>query len=133
MTPISTPERRKSSNAAAVVASKNVGCTGNDARGTQTVGAAQDVLDRRFEQRGIDRTIVDDESFGEIAEVWRRISARPDSRGAQRRVGHGRDRSLSVRAGNVQRPERTLRMAKRLAEQRDVVEAQLDAEVLERE
>jgi hypothetical protein len=97
----------------------------------QTIGALEDVLYRRFEHRGIDRTIVDDESLGEIAQVRRRVPTRPDSGGAQRRVGHRRDRSLSIRAGNVQRTKRTLGMAERLAESRDVVEAQLDAEVRE--
>ena len=46
---------------------------------------------------------------------------------------HRRHRSLTVRAGDVQRAECALRMAERLAESRDVLEAQLDAEVLERE
>ena len=99
----------------------------------QTIGALEDVLYRRFEHCGIDRTIVDDESLGEIAQVRRRVPTRPDPGGAQRGVGHGRDRSLSIRAGNVQRTKRTLGMAERLAESRDVVEAQLDAEGLERE
>ena len=99
----------------------------------QTIGALEDVLYRRFEHCGIDRTIVDDESLGEVAQVRRRVPTRPDSSGAQRRVGHRRDRSLSIRAGNVQRTKRTLGMAERLAESRDVVEAQLDAEGLERE
>jgi hypothetical protein len=45
---------------------------------------------------------------------------------------HRRHRSLAVGARDVQRGERTLRMIERLAETRDVVETQLDAEGLER-
>ena len=104
-----------------------------DARRAQTVGAAQHVLDRRLEQGGSTGAIVDDESLGEIVQMGRRVSAGPNPGGSERRVCHGGDRTLAVRACDMQRSERALRMPERLAEQRDIVEAQLDAERLERE
>ena len=133
MTPTSTPERRNSSKAAAVVASKNVGCTLKTPEARRrsaqlNTSSTVDSSSGRF-----NGTIVDDESLGEVAQMGRRVSAGPDPCGPQRRVRHGGDRTLPVRACDVQRPERALRMPERLAEQRDVVEAQLDAERLERE
>ena len=42
-------------------------------------------------------------------------------------------RTFAIRAGNMESGEATLRMAERLAQERDVLETQLDAEVLEPE
>jgi len=53
--------------------------------------------------------------------------------GAQRGVDHRRHRALAVGAGDVDRAERAFGMAERRDDGGDVLEAELDAELLERE
>jgi hypothetical protein len=75
----------------------------------QPVGAREHVLHGRLEQRRVDGAIVDDESFGQVAQVRGCISAGPHSGGEQRCMRHRRHRSLTVRACDVQRAECALR------------------------
>ncbi len=76
--------------------------------------------------------VADDEPFGDVGQVGRRVARGAQAGRAQRRVHHGRDRAFAVGAGDVQRGEAALGVAERLAESRDVLEPQLDAEGFER-
>ena len=70
--------------------------------------------------------------FGAV-EVGGGVPAGAQSRGAQGALHHGRDRPLAVGARDVDGSEGPLGMAQRLQERADVVEAELDAELFERE
>ena len=74
-----------------------------------------------------------DEPLGDVGQMRRGVARGAQPAGAQRRVGHGRHRPLAVGAGDVQRGEAALGMAQRLAQQRDVLETELDPEGFERE
>ena len=69
---------------------------------------------------------------GDVGQMGRRVARGAEPSGAQRLVRHGGHRALAVGARDVQGGEAPLRMAERLAEARDVLEPQLDAEGFER-
>ena len=94
---------------------------------------AAHVVDGRDQRVAGDRTAVDDEALREIDEMRRRVARRAVPGGAQRGVDHRRHRALAVGAGDVDRAERALGMAEPRDDGGDVVEAELDAELFERE
>ncbi len=80
-----------------------------------------------------DWTAIDREAFLEIDEVRRRVAARAQSRGTQPALDHRRDRSLAVRAGDDERRVRAIGVAEERDERPDLLEAELDADELERQ
>jgi hypothetical protein len=87
----------------------------------------------RVERLGGDGPSVDDEALREIDEMRRRVTGRTVARRAKGGIHHRRDRSLAVGPGDVHRSERAFRTAERVEDGRDVVEAELDAELLQPE
>ena len=132
-TATSTPARRNSSNATAVVTSKKVGCTSSPPSARRLSMASRTSATAATRASSADRPAVDDEPLGEIDQMRRRVPRRPVAGGAQRRVDHRRHRAFAVGAGDVHRPECPLGMAEPGDERGDVVEAELDAELLEAE
>ena len=99
----------------------------------QIVDRRSHVIDRRSQNVAGNRTTVDDESLREVDQVRRCEARRPMARGAKRGIDHRGHRSLPVGAGNVDRSKRALGMAEPFDDRGDVLEAELDAELLERE
>ncbi len=92
-----------------------------------------DVAGGAAHRRGVHGPSVDDEALGQIDEVRRGIAGRSVAGAAERRVDHGRDRSLAVGAGDVNRPERALRVAEASEQRLYVFETELDPELFEAE
>ncbi len=78
-----------------------------------------------------DRPPVDADPLLDPDEVRRRVQSRPEPMGPQDPGQHGRDRALAVRPGHVDGQEPVLGIAEGETERRDVLEAELDAEVLQ--
>ncbi len=133
MTATSTPARRKSSRARAVVASKKVGCAAQRAGRDQRVDPAVEIGDGRHQRILGDRPVVDGESLREIDQVGRGEAGRAVPGGAKPGVDHRRHRALAVGAGDVHRRERPLGMAQRGDQRPDVLESELDPELFEPE
>jgi hypothetical protein len=76
---------------------------------------------------------IHDKSLGEIDQMRRCVPRRPVAGGAKRRIDHRGDGALAVRAGDVDGPKRSLRMAEAVENRADVVETELDPEVFEAE
>jgi hypothetical protein len=98
----------------------------------QAVGQIEHFVGHGVEGRRVHRAVADHEPLGDVGQVRGGVAGGADPCGAQRRVSHRRHRALAVGAGHVQGGEAPLRVAERLAEARDVLEPQLDAEGFER-
>ena len=134
MTATSTPARRNSSNAIAVVDFEE--------RRRHGQRAARPAADRRSSRTssatscsvgGIDRARRRSRTLGQVGEMRRDVARGPDAGGDERRVRHRGHRALAVGAGDVKGGEAALGVAERLAQAGDVLETELDPEVLERE
>ncbi len=130
-TAISTDARRNNSKAAAVATSKNVGNASRTARLHQRVDRFLHGAERVTEIRGGDLLSVYDEPLFEADEMGRRVSSGAETRRAECRLGHHRDRPLAVRAGDDDRSECALGMSQLGAQCRDVLEPELHAEPFE--
>ena len=133
MTATSTPARRKSSRARAVVASKKVGCARSAPRRDQRVDAAAEIGDAATSVSwATGRSSMANRSR-EIDQVGRGEARRPVAGGAKPGVDHRRHRALAVGARDVHRAERSLGMAERGDQRPDVLEPELDPELFEPE
>jgi hypothetical protein len=86
-----------------------------------------------MQRAGVHGRAVDDEPLRQIGQMWGDIASGAHAATDERSVGHGRDRPLAVRSGDVQRDKAALGMAERLAEPADIVKTKLDAKRFERE
>ena len=116
MTATSTSARRNSSNAIAVVASKNVGWTGSSPVALNRSAQSSTSPATQSQRLRVNRIRSDDEPFGEIHEVRRGVAGRAEARGDERGMNHRRDRTLAVGAGDVERRKRPLGMPERRAQ-----------------
>ena len=99
----------------------------------QVVDQPPHVFDQFDEHGRVDRRAVDRKALFEADEVRRGVAADLQARRAQRAVGHGRHRPFAVRAGDENAFELRVGMAERRCERLDVREAELDAELFERQ
>ena len=86
--------------------------------GHQAVREVEHVVRDGVEGGGVHGGVADDEPFGDVGQVGRRVAGRAQAGRAQCRVHHGRDRPFAVGAGDVQRGEAALGVAERLAQPR---------------
>ena len=131
-TAVSTRACRNNSKATAVVTSKNVGWAWSTPS-RRSVDRVAHAGHGRVQRLRFDRPAVDDEPLAKIDQVRRRVASRAVAGRAERRIDHRRDGAFAVRAGDVNRPERALRMAEAVDDREDVVEAELDPELFEAE
>ena len=132
-TAISAPARRNSSKATAVVTSKKVGWTSSPPSARRPSIAARTSATAAGQRRGGHGKAVDHEALGKVDEMRGRVARRSVACGAERRVDHRGDRAFAVGAGDVHGAERALGMVESGDDGGDVVEAELDPELFERE
>ena len=126
--------RRKISKAIAVVTSKNVGSRLERAVLAQPIDDGEHVGGDRVEDVAASTgNAVDGDALFDAIEMRRGVAARAVAGGAQAALDHRRDRSLAVGAGDVDRRPRALGPVQRVENLVDVLEAELDAELFERE
>ena len=89
--------------------------------------------DGRGERRRFHPTAIDDEPFGEVDQMRRRVAPRAVPGRTERRVEHRRHRAFAVGAGDVNRAKGTLGVIQAVHERPDVLEAELDPDLLEAE
>ena len=103
------------------------------ALGSQPFDRVADLRDDRRQLAAVDGPAVNRKPFGEVDQVRGGVAGGAMTGGPQRRVDHGDDGTLPVRAGDVNRPEGPLGMAEPRHECRDIFQPELDPEAFEAE
>ena len=99
----------------------------------EPVGGDADPSCEVLEVRAADGPAVDRDPLGQTDEMGRRVSARAIPGRAQAPFEHGRDRSLAVGARDHNRSKRLFRPSERREQSANLMEAELDAQLFERE